>query len=76
MKTLHMKKLVLSLLGLFVTMAGQSQSVPPLVYELEHTGASSASLCLVVNKLHQAKPDFNFWIFAATLPHMAGNTFK
>lgn len=40
MKTLHMKKLVLGLLGLFATMAGQSQSVPPLVYELEHTGAS------------------------------------
>ena len=71
MKTLHMKKLVLSLLGLFATMAGQSQSVPPLVYELEHTGASSASLCLVVNKLHQAKLYFKFWIFAATLPHMA-----
>lgn len=76
MKTLHMQKLVLGLLGLFATMAGQSQSVPPLVYELEHTGASFASLCLVVNKLQQAKLDFNFWIFAATLPHMAENTFK
>lgn len=40
MKTIHMKKLVLGLLGLFATMAGQSQGVPPLVYEQEHTGAS------------------------------------